>query len=191
MVRDRGRGRAHESDHRHCGLLRSRRERPRSRAAEKANELTPPHGLRPQGRGPHPSISSGERRGCALQKNEPPMSQTGQKPALPRRSIDVRFAPNKQTPTERVQCDVMVESRMGAEAWAMRQRSVSHARSSNRITYSLNAEERRYPSDPIVGTSRPRSRNKFLISQLVSAMSRQPWHAAPCVARLPRQRFHR
>ena len=32
------------------------------------------------------------------------------------------------------------------------------------------------PSDPIVGTSRPRSRNKFLISQLVSAMSRQRFH---------------
>jgi hypothetical protein len=31
----------------------------------------------------------------------------GQKPALPRRSIDVRFAPNKQTPTGRVQCDAM------------------------------------------------------------------------------------
>jgi hypothetical protein len=31
----------------------------------------------------------------------------GQKPALPRRSIDVRFALNKQTLTERVQCDAM------------------------------------------------------------------------------------
>jgi hypothetical protein len=32
------------------------------------------------------------------------MSLEGQKPALPRRSIDVRFALNKQTLTERVQC---------------------------------------------------------------------------------------
>ena len=48
------------------------------------------------------------------------------------RSIAVRFAPNKQTPTRRVRCDAMVESRMGAVAWAMRQRSVSHPRSSNR-----------------------------------------------------------
>jgi hypothetical protein len=30
-------------------------------------------------------------------------SAPGQKPALPRRSIGVRFAPNKQTPTRRVQ----------------------------------------------------------------------------------------
>jgi hypothetical protein len=37
----------------------------------------------------------------------------------------------------------------------------------------------------IVGTSKLRSRNKFRISQLVSAMRRQPWHAAPCVARSP------
>ena len=35
-------------------------------------------------------------------------SAQGQKPALPRRSIDVRFALNKQTPTERVQCDAIV-----------------------------------------------------------------------------------
>jgi hypothetical protein len=31
-----------------------------------------------------------------------PMSEVGQKPALPRRSIAVRFTPNKQTLTERV-----------------------------------------------------------------------------------------
>ena len=31
----------------------------------------------------------------------------GQNRALPCRSIDVRFAPNKQTPTGRVQCDAM------------------------------------------------------------------------------------
>jgi hypothetical protein len=36
-----------------------------------------------------------------------PMSEMGQKPALSRRSIAVRFAPNKQTPTERVQSDAM------------------------------------------------------------------------------------
>ena len=34
----------------------------------------------------------------------------GQKPALPRRSIAVRFAPNKQTLTEQVQCDAMCAS---------------------------------------------------------------------------------
>jgi hypothetical protein len=33
------------------------------------------------------------------------LSESGQKPALPRRSIAVRFAPNKQTPTRRVRCD--------------------------------------------------------------------------------------
>jgi hypothetical protein len=32
-----------------------------------------------------------------------------QKPALPRRSIAVRFTPNKQTLTERVQCDAMCQ----------------------------------------------------------------------------------
>ena len=44
--------------------------------------------------------------------SEPPMSARGQKPALPRRSIAVRFAPNKQTPTERVQCDAMCRVEM-------------------------------------------------------------------------------
>jgi hypothetical protein len=38
-----------------------------------------------------------------------PKSAKGQKPALPRRSIAVRFAPNKRTVTERVQCDVMCQ----------------------------------------------------------------------------------
>jgi hypothetical protein len=33
------------------------------------------------------------------------MSEMGQKHELPRRSIAVRFAPNKQTPTRRVRCD--------------------------------------------------------------------------------------
>jgi hypothetical protein len=36
-----------------------------------------------------------------------PESAQGQKPALPRRSIGVRFALNKQTLAERVQCDAM------------------------------------------------------------------------------------
>ena len=36
---------------------------------------------------------------------------TRQKPALPRRSIGVRFALNKQTLTERVQCDAMCHNR--------------------------------------------------------------------------------
>jgi hypothetical protein len=34
----------------------------------------------------------------------------GQKPALPHRSIAVRFAPNKQTLAERVQCDAMCQN---------------------------------------------------------------------------------
>ena len=39
---------------------------------------------------------------------------TRQKPALPRRSIVVRFALNKQTLTERVQCDAMCHNRTHA-----------------------------------------------------------------------------
>ena len=35
----------------------------------------------------------------------------GQKHELPRRSIAVRFAPNKQTPTRRVRCDAMCQKR--------------------------------------------------------------------------------
>ena len=42
------------------------------------------------------------------------MSLEGQKPALPRRSIGVRFALNKQTLTERVQCDAMCHNRTHA-----------------------------------------------------------------------------
>ena len=42
---------------------------------------------------------------------EPRMSLEGQKHELPRRSIAVRFAPNKQTPTGRAQCDAMCQSR--------------------------------------------------------------------------------
>jgi hypothetical protein len=50
----------------------------------------------------------------------------------PRRFADVFcFAPNK-TSFGRVGRSVRVESRMGAVAWAIRQRSVSHPRSSNR-----------------------------------------------------------
>jgi hypothetical protein len=37
------------------------------------------------------------------------MSLEGQKHELPRRSIGVRFALNKQTLTERVQCDAMCQ----------------------------------------------------------------------------------
>jgi hypothetical protein len=40
----------------------------------------------------------------------PVMSELGQKHALPHRSIAVRFALNKQTLTERVQCDVCASS---------------------------------------------------------------------------------
>jgi hypothetical protein len=47
-------------------------------------------------------------------KVNPPMSEMGQKPALPRRSIGVRFALNKQTLTERVQCDAMCHNRTHA-----------------------------------------------------------------------------
>jgi hypothetical protein len=50
-------------------------------------------------------------RSCVVQhsKIDLVMPGSGQKPALPRRSIDVRFAPNKQTLTERVQCDAMCQ----------------------------------------------------------------------------------
>ena len=43
-----------------------------------------------------------------------PMSEMGQKHELPRRSIAVRFAPSKQTLTERVQCDAMCQKRTNA-----------------------------------------------------------------------------
>ena len=42
------------------------------------------------------------------------MSESGQKHELPRRSIGVRFALNKQTPTARVQCDAMCHFRTHA-----------------------------------------------------------------------------
>src|SRR3984893_2825246 len=61
-----------EPDHRHRLLLRPRRERPCGRrAAEKRNEIPPPHGVRPSGRGPHPSISLGERSGVQYSKMGP------------------------------------------------------------------------------------------------------------------------
>jgi hypothetical protein len=41
-------------------------------------------------------------------------SESGQKHELPRRSIAVRFALNKQTPTEPVQCDAMCQNRTNA-----------------------------------------------------------------------------
>src|SRR5262249_21288764 len=39
-----------KSNHRHCGLLRARRERPRRRAAEKCNEIAPHHCRCPEAR---------------------------------------------------------------------------------------------------------------------------------------------
>ena len=39
---------------------------------------------------------------------------TRQKPTLPRRSIAVRFRPNKQTPAGRVECDAMCHERTNA-----------------------------------------------------------------------------
>jgi hypothetical protein len=42
------------------------------------------------------------------------------------------FYPQQQTSSDRPSMSVSVESRMGAVAWAIRQRSVSHPRSSNR-----------------------------------------------------------
>ena len=51
---------------------------------------------------------NGERSDKVRCKNpKTRMTATGQKHELPRRSIAVRFAPNKQTLTERVQCDAM------------------------------------------------------------------------------------
>jgi hypothetical protein len=44
---------------------------------------------------------------CAPQQIHSRLTAMGHKPALPCRSIDVRFAPNKQTLAERVQCDAM------------------------------------------------------------------------------------
>jgi hypothetical protein len=44
------------------------------------------------------------------------MSELGQKHELPRRSIAVRFAPNKQTPTRRVRCDAKCHFQTGAGA---------------------------------------------------------------------------
>jgi hypothetical protein len=59
---------AKEPDHRHCRLLRARRERPRCRAAEKRNELTTPHARPPTPEG-HRSDSNrdiGRDQRCPL-----------------------------------------------------------------------------------------------------------------------------
>jgi hypothetical protein len=52
-------------------------------------------------------------RSCVVQhsKIDLVMPGSGQLHVLPRRSIGVRFALNKQTPTERVQCDAMCQNR--------------------------------------------------------------------------------
>jgi hypothetical protein len=71
-----------------AGLLRLRRQRPRSRAAEKANELAPPH-IRTQPQGPA-RAQTGHQNHC---RSAQPMSEMGHFPALPRRSIFVRFIP--------------------------------------------------------------------------------------------------
>jgi hypothetical protein len=67
-----------------------------------------------------------------------PMSARGQKPALPRRSIGVRFALNKQTLTERVQCDAMCHK----PTYAVQQRKL----------YSITSSAR---ASSVGGTSRP------------------------------------
>jgi hypothetical protein len=77
-------------------------------AAEKHDELASLH-VRPKHRD-HPIGSkeyldraqTGHQNHCCSAQ---PMSLMGQKHELPRRSIAVRFAPNKQTPTRRVRCD--------------------------------------------------------------------------------------
>jgi hypothetical protein len=85
---------------------------------------------------PGHSLPYSSNQGCVVHhsKNRPPMSEMGHfrqidplptLSACPLRSDRVRtFAPQR--------IDAVVESRMGAVAWAMRQRSVSHPRSSNR-----------------------------------------------------------
>src|SRR5262249_20856326 len=45
VCRGAGRPSAEEPDHRHRGLLRARRERPRGRAAKQRYELAPPHSI--------------------------------------------------------------------------------------------------------------------------------------------------
>src|SRR5207302_8929294 len=113
-----------EADHRHCLLLRVRHERPRDRrTAEKYDQFTSLHPVTSSASG---WVSNRARaRSVPLvgyQNSTTPgygreilrcgiltrlMTAEGQKPALPRRSIAVRFHLNKQTPTGRVQCDAL------------------------------------------------------------------------------------
>jgi hypothetical protein len=95
-------------------LLCARRERPCRRAAEQRYELAPPHACFSQCGDcilPHRC-----RKGRIVHHSKfgAPTSPMGQKPALPRRSIAVRFTPNKQTPTGRVRCDAMCHYRTHA-----------------------------------------------------------------------------
>jgi translation elongation factor EF-G len=93
-----GRGDAEEAHHRHRRLLRARRERPRHRAAEKANELTSPH-FRTQAQTDNivsakTSTLIGLKRG--IETTAAVHSQCRfrvQMHTLPRRSISVRFTP--------------------------------------------------------------------------------------------------
>jgi hypothetical protein len=76
------------------------------RAAKKLDDLPSPQYCVP--RSGHRMVST--ETGALIEaenycRSAQPMSESGQKHELPRRSIAVRFTPNKQTPTERVQCD--------------------------------------------------------------------------------------
>jgi hypothetical protein len=82
-------------------LLGARRKRPRGcRAAEKANDLTSPH-ICTKLRGQHciglngyfDRAQTGQQNHC---RSAQPMSLMGQKHALPRRSIAVRFTPTSR-----------------------------------------------------------------------------------------------
>ena len=102
-----------KSHHRHRRLLRACRERPRcSCAADQRDELASPHELFSEPRATPPFIRRLQANVVQRIKNGPLMSEMGQKPALPRRSIAVRFALNKQTLTEWVQCDAMCRVEM-------------------------------------------------------------------------------
>ena len=71
---------------------------------------------RPSAKMPSQHIASEDRvRGslrCVISVSA--MSVVGQKHELPRRSIAVHFAPNKQTPTRRVRCDAKCQKRNNA-----------------------------------------------------------------------------
>ena len=60
------------------------------------------------------------------------LAATGQKPALPRRSIAVRFRPNKQTPAGRVECDGVCHK----ETYAVQQ-TASYSITSSALTSSV------------------------------------------------------